>query len=616
MAALLVALTTLRLWPFLQGRVPASGDHTVHLHKLWFLWERLLPRARLSGWSSYWFLGEPVGDLYPPGQDLWAAAVRAMTLGQLSWERSYGLAFASFYLFSAWCLYDLGRRRLSPLAGAVAATLWILDPGAWEQGGWLYQVYYGVWGQGLAQALLLPALHRTLLWVEVGRRKDLGLASLLCGLALFCHPMSLILLGFGGLALVLGCGLRGREALLRLVAPPGLGTLVSSTFLLTFLGRSGYTRNIGLEGVSGVEVLGQLLQGQLMESVPPGVGALGLLGAGLLLWRRDRLGRALVGLFVFLWVARTTLVSDLPWKELPGPDLSNIQFRRLSIPARTLLLLLAGVGAAQAISWIRAWGQARRPALLGALLLALLGHGLVVWGQKAVEDGRELPMLDEPRFAQSASAWLAWSREQWSHREAFYRIATILHPHDHHLMSSTLTNRTPTLKIGYTPAHMFRWAPDQATDALFRVASVRWILSGQPVDARNVRLEQDWGPLRLYEYLDYRPERYTLDGDGLVEPLSFEDERAAFRLRGVEPGARFILHVSEYPRWEARINGEVVPIEGAPLWEGGDRFLISVPARDGILTFDYVRRPLDWLAMTLSLVGVGVSLAQIRRSPS
>ncbi len=268
MAALIVAVSTLRLWPFLEGRLPGVGDHAVHLHKLWFLWERLLPRGRLSGFSSYWFLGEPVGELYPPGQDLWTAAVHALTLGQLSWERAYGLAFVGFYVLSAWCLYDLGRRFFGRFAGFVAALLWLLDPGAWEQGGWHYQVFYGVWGQSLAQTLLLPALWRVIRFLEEGRRADLGLAGLLLGLSLICHPMNLILIAMVGAALALAWRLRELRDLGRLGAAIGLGLLASASFLLPFLARSAYARNIGGAGVSSDEIITELSRGELLAGFP------------------------------------------------------------------------------------------------------------------------------------------------------------------------------------------------------------------------------------------------------------------------------------------------------------------------------------------------------------
>ncbi len=227
-------------------------------------------------------------------------------------------------------------------------------------------------------------------------------------------------------------------------------------------------------------------------------------------------------------------------------------------------------------------------------------------------------MLDEIPLYQGYNSWLKWSRAAWNEREAFYRVAFLFHPHDHRLMASTLQNRTPILKIGYTPAHLSLLSPDQASEELFRAASVRWLLTDRTIEDARFELTQHWGTLQLYAFTPYRPERYTLHGAGFVEALTFEDERVALRVSGAAAGSRLVLHVADFPRWRARMNGQDVEIQRAPLWKGGEPLGMSVPVRDGILTFDYVRQPLDWAAMALSTVGVMTCLGLMthRRRPS
>jgi uncharacterized membrane protein len=71
----------------------------VHLYKAWHFWDEMLLHGRLRGWSSYWFFGYPAEELYPIGPDLWVALSRAATLGLLSWEATYGLAFVGVFAF-------------------------------------------------------------------------------------------------------------------------------------------------------------------------------------------------------------------------------------------------------------------------------------------------------------------------------------------------------------------------------------------------------------------------------------------------------------------------------------------------------------------------------------
>lgn len=609
----LLALCGWRLWPFLQGRVPVVGDHAVHIHKLWFLWERLLPAGRLKGWSSYWFLGEPVGDLYPPGQDLWTAALRAATLGQLSYERSYGLAITGFYALSGLALYEVGRRFGGRLAGALAACLWILDQGAWEQGGWTYQVWWGVWGQSLGQALLLVALPRLLDWLDQGAPRELGLAGLLLGLALLCHPMGLMLLAVGAVALVLAGQARDRRRLGRVAAAGGLGLLVSAGFLLPFLARSSYERNVGRPGMELSVWLGELIHGQILTHMSPGATLLALLGVGLALARRDGPGRLLAALLAATLALHCYAPLDWPHLGEIWPGLTHPIWGRFAIPAKALAYLLAGSAATAALGWARGWRGAPLRGLVGAALLVALSLGLARDAAQASSDRDSLPMQDQSPTWPATQRWLDWSKTAWAARSDFYRVALLLSPHDHRLMASTLVNHTPLLKMGYTPAHSFSLSPDRPSRGLFRAASVRWLLSDHVVQDEQAKLVEDWGAYKLYEFTGYRPERYTLEGPGYVEQLTFEDERAAFRLRGTSPDSRLLLHVADFPRWRALMNGQEVLITAAPLWEGGYDLGMSVPVRDGILVFDYVRRPVDIMATALSVAGVGLCLALIRR---
>jgi len=57
------------VWPAPMGTMPLSQDHTVQVARAWMVGEELRG-GHLSGWSSYWYFGFPVGELYPVLGDL------------------------------------------------------------------------------------------------------------------------------------------------------------------------------------------------------------------------------------------------------------------------------------------------------------------------------------------------------------------------------------------------------------------------------------------------------------------------------------------------------------------------------------------------------------------
>ena len=118
------------LWPVPAGEMPMSADHTVHLTRIW-MWAGELSRGQVRGWSSTWFFGTPVGELYPVLGDALIIAIRVLSLGALSWSGAYAIGF--FLVFAAQGLAVLRAGRaagLGALPGLIAATLLLCDVGA------------------------------------------------------------------------------------------------------------------------------------------------------------------------------------------------------------------------------------------------------------------------------------------------------------------------------------------------------------------------------------------------------------------------------------------------------------------------------------------------------
>ncbi len=239
------------IWPAPLGVMPMSADHTVHLTRSW-LYGQVLASGELRGWSSTWFFGAPVGELYPPLGDLIVVALRWLSFGQASWATAYAWMVALVFVLQGWALVhagvtigmttaraptpglptseprpespDTASPRNTPGAaarilagssiGALSGILALVDAGTYREGGWIYTVLYGVWPQTLATSLAVLCLSEAVRGREAARtsgqgpglggQRHLVKAGLAGGLALLAHPMSLPSLALaGGLGLFL-----------------------------------------------------------------------------------------------------------------------------------------------------------------------------------------------------------------------------------------------------------------------------------------------------------------------------------------------------------------------------------------------------------------------------
>ena len=632
LAVVILALAVMA--PLFLGQMPLSHDHPVHLYKAWHFWEEMLLQGRLRGWSSYWFFGYPAEELYPIGSDLWVALFRALTLGLLSWEATYGLAFAGVFAFAAYAIYAFGKRTMGRTAGVVAAVLWVLDMGDYREGGWSYTVDWAVWVQILAMGFLLLSLGSLIRVWERGRPGDYARAGLLLAAALLSHQMNVMLLGLA-LPLLLVCRWLvdgrpvGREVW-RAAGACLLGAALAGFYLLPMLARSGWTTNIGdLWRTFDATVRG-LMDGTVFANNWPLVVALGLVGVAVGLLRRHA-----VAIFLTLLAALLLLIcTSTAFEEFSLVALSKafakIQWQRLIIPAKACFYLLAGLAvmelaARRAVTRVASGdedaggpapsntlSQPWRRALLLALVLAFVSPFV----RPALQDlkDRYVRTIGGLLLKRSVHYWddykkfLDWSAKKRAKSKEFYRISYELDRHNHTMMGAPAYNRTPYSKVGYTPAKLFKHITETTERELYQALSVRYVVSLGGLYRDDVTEEASFGSVTVYRFNHYRPQRYTLTGPGTVEVIEFGEERIRLRLNSTGPGSRLKVHVANYPRWRARMCGEVVPISEAPVYGQTDPMLMEVPVKDGILEFDYVMRAADWLGALATAGGLAVLL--------
>lgn len=619
--------------PLLMGQMPLSHDHPVHLYKAWHFWEEMLLSGRLRGWSSFWFFGYPAEELYPIGSDLWVAIFRLGTFGLLSWEATYGLAFVGVFAFSAYAVYSFGRHHWGPAAGVVAGLLAILDIGDYREGGWSYTVDWAVWVQILAMAFFLLALKRLHTVLKHGRSRDYALAGLLFAAALLSHQMNVMLFAMSLPLLLVTRWLVSSRQLGKQIAATAavvaLGAALAGFWLLPMLGRSGWTTSIGDLFRPFSTLAGGVADGTVFANVWPLPVMLGLLGAALgIALRRS------VPIFLLLLAALLIFIcSSTAFEELSlmaiSKSFSKIQYQRLLIPAKTCLFLLAGFAVRELTELVRthrllargstksakespsaahAW-RALALVLLISLLVAPFVRPMVQHlHQRYLRTIGALVLKRSIHYWDDYQAFLRWSAQQRQQGNHFYRISYELDRHNHLMMGAPAFNNTPYYKVGYTPAKLFKHVTETTEDPLYRALSVKYIVSLGPLSRPQLEEAARFGSIWVYRFKDYRPQRYTLSGSGEVEVVEFSEERIRLKLSKVGSGSRLKVHVANYPRWRARLNGQTVPISEAPAYGSTYPMLMEVAAADGELIFQYVYQGMDWLGLLASLAGLGVTV--------
>ena len=639
LAVVLLALGL--MGPLVLGQMPLSHDHPVHLYKAWHFWEEMLLSGRLRGWSSFWFFGYPAEELYPIGSDLWVAIFRAATLGLLSWEATYGLAFAFVFAFAAYAVFSFGRRTLGTGAGVVAGVLWVLDMGDYREGGWSYTVDWAVWVQILAMGFLLLALGGLIQVWERGRAWDHARAGLLMAAALLSHQMNVMLLGLAlPLLLVARWLVHGRPVGKEVWRAAGvclLGGALAGFYLVPMLVRAGWTSNIGDLWRTLDATVNGLVDGTVFANNWPMVVALGLAGAALGVAQR----RA-VAIFLLLLAALLLLISSsTAFEELSFVAITKafakIQYQRLIIPAKACLYLLAGLTVSELVGAARGAVAARRKEREAAgervvsgwrhaLLLLLICAFISPFVRPALKSLRDnhlrtlggLVLKQSVHYWQDYQDFLVWSRDKQEKSKEFYRISYELDRHNHMMMGAPAYNHTPYYKVGYTPAKLFKHVTETTEGDLYKALSVRYIVGLGPLSRTDITEETRHGNIWVYRFNGYRSERYTLSGQGSVEVLEFGEERIRLKLSGTGAGSRLKVHVANYPRWRARMNGADVSISEAPAYGNSDPMLMEVPVKDGELAFDYVMRAPDWLGALATLAGLCaiLLLVLVKRRPA
>ncbi len=591
------------LWPIPAGIMPMSQDHPVHMGRAWIYYETL-KSGHLTGWSPHWYFGFPIGELYPPMGDLLMAAVRTLSFGKLPWASCYAFIFASAFISCGLILVRVARiLGLSRLVGALAGVLILWDPGSLREGGWRYTVYYGVWLQPFATALLWWALAGLARAVDHGNATQLSLRKLigpgcLMGLALLTHPIVLPLIVAASTFFAAIVGIRSRLGFARTLVATAttalIGLCIAAWWVLPLVAHRHWMGSYGVLHSNLGNMVIELLTGRWTRNMPHAVGVAVLVGVIYGYLRGNRTVKFGLSFGLCLWFMSQ---SDFFWMfrlDWLSEGFRHLQYQRFLTSAKPIFFLAAGL-CATAIAGMyrrymtptphpsgkhrprygRAMGVAVFAGLLGAAILVGQGYSMQQHhvGTLQVTRFRERDREKDPKraaeFDRDVARFAKWAAARRQTSDEFYRLAFRARRHDHSFTDVIAYTQTPSYKLGFTPGETFIHKPESGREELLRRLRVRYYIARKGKRRNEVEVAR-FGELKVWER-DILTQVAEVEGEGEVTVFeeNYRDERIRVRLDGADPDTRLVFNIAGYPRWVLTKDGEAIEWIEVPVYGQG-----------------------------------------------
>lgn len=618
----LVALAAAQLWPGLSANLspPISWDHGVHLGKPIVTVEELLPWLR--GWTDRYEVGLPLNTLYGIGGVIWVLVFRVLTFGALTWEQTYAIAVLAARACIGIAAFRLARATGAGVAGALAAGVMALaDHGDHSEGGWFYDVLYGVWPVSLAMAFTFMAWSDVLEIVQGGgsltkhRGKALR-AACLFGFALLTHQLAMIAVVSLGLMLVPMLKLERGRSLKLLVSPAAiaaLGIALSAFWLVPMLARSDWFDTYGQLYLPSERVGAKLVEGTGILRSGPYTSVLVAVGLFVALFTSGY-RRYLAFSALALWfVSTSTFFSIMEWLGLT--DLAGrITYPRFMLIVKPMCFALVGHLVHDLVRVVaptlrRTFSSARGAVALVAALALLAPFSLgILEGLKTQLVDREVTYTSTRPGWNDWLAMTAWLRAQ--PRRPFFRVAGY-DPNSHIFMAAPAYTGRPGHKLTHPIGDPFRGADSTAHPDALRMMNVRYVVSWGPMPGHLARAShpvRQFGPLEVRE-LDGWTSDVAFDPSGEARPRirNLERDRVVVDPRGARS---IVVRRAMMLGWTASVDGREVAIDTVPVVDAPRVLLmrIDVPsgAREVVLEY-HAWQLSDVLGLLLTLLGIALA---------
>ena len=616
----LAAIAIAQLWPSLGHGLaaPISWDHGAHLGKA-MLTAGMLPSLR--GWSDLVESGVPLNTVYSVGGPLWVLLFRLPT-SWLDWHQTYALAFAAFRVLVGLAPYRLARAAGSSRLGAFfAGVIALADHGDHSEGGWFYDVTYGVWPMSLAMCFLFFGLGDLIEARDADRRALLPRAALFFGAALVTHQMPLVALAALLPLWLVTRWLDGRPRLARdataAIGTAALGAAIAGFWLVPMVLQSAWLSEHGQLYRSFSELGRGAAGGEMVLRAGPWTTvlvAIAVLRALFVSGTRRFLGLAVV--LMILISARTWLLELDAVRFIPA--LGKLMFPRFLMIAKPMEFVLTGMMVGELAEPVldamkRALKTPRGIAgvAIASLLIAPFARGIVQEiGARVVV--RDLDTTDSVPLWSEFRDYAAWQRAQ-PENDGFYRVA-YYNVESHLFQGAPAYTGRPAHKIGMLIAETFGNTTDSGDPEVLRAMNVRYVVSvGSPPGGLGAHVTpvRTFGRIRVSELRGWNRELAfdPSDASHRARVVAQESSRVVVDAAGAR---RIVVRRAAGPGWRAEVDGRHVPVgEWDVPGTAHLRYLaVDVPSGGRRVTlrreewqwFDIAGTLLTWLGLLAALV--------------
>ena len=313
--------------------------------------------------------------------------------------------------------------------------------------------------------------------------------------------------------------------------------------------------------------------------------------------------------------------------EFRIPDLvkraSFVQFLRFATIMKPYLFLLAGFSVVAAFNAAKAHAEVHpRPQMRAAVVFLCVALATPVLqgfvdGARTGQFVRKLTPERSRPYAQARANFKDWYQATYpdGQKDGFFRVGLAMQFIDHSLADLGVAVDVPFIKLGETPATLFKYKIGHLSRAALDATDVRYLLSPRALSGSDYAFVKDLGGLRLYEYTRWKPEPFNVVGTGLVEVVKHEDETIVLRA-GADAAGKLVLHTSEFPRWRATRDGQPIEIRAHALAGVDMSGLIEVDLAPGEYRFEFTRGWREWAAVILFLMALaGIALLVVAPLP-
>jgi hypothetical protein len=592
-------------WHSFSGHVPIVGDHLNHLFKALQLKNEFLSEGQLWGWSHKMFTGYPAQYLYPVGGDLWVNFVYVASLGLLSFQAAYGLAFGLTWLLTALALYYVGVLYFNRSIGFLASLFLLVDISHHRLGGFAHVSYLGVWPQQLSVAFGLLAVAQLPAILKNRDTKGIGLFALFAGISMICHPAELVHFGLFGLALCLSFALKRDfkkwlEANVAVICALLIAGLIASAWYLPFILTSDFSANMGHPWVSTWRIGQRLFSAGILPGTWPVIVLMGIFGIISLMRSEDILGYLVAVMTVICFMSTAIdLHTQLHLYEL-AESFQFIEYPRLSYFLKPYFFLASGftiylvcVSVFENTSWRRVVGSDLQSSLAIGLAVIVAIPLAIPFAEKFHSSllNRELKPWSETKILKEAEKVASWLESEHQ-KDEFFRIGTAPERKNQWLTSLAILIDRPIYKFGFTPASNYEFKLMDSSIESLRQLSIRYVVSTEKLEREHFEEVKKYEELFVYKVdgVSETPLEVT-GGEADLDLLEFDNEKIKIRASSVSGEAPQIkLNVSYFPRWKAYRDGEPLDID---MVSEGERFeqsgFMRVPLQNGSYVFKFER---------------------------